>query len=67
MLVLDRLKGQKLIIEVPPSTEVTRVEILVEAVRGMRARLGVIAPKSTRIDREEIYLERKRLGAKVDS
>lgn len=65
MLVLSRKKGQKLIIN-------DNIEIvIIEADSGI-TKIGVNAPKSVSIYREELYLELKKVNeasksAKIDS
>lgn len=51
MLILTRRPGEVIVIETP-SGEVIDVTVLGTA--GCQVRLGVKAPKSTNIDREEI-------------
>lgn len=53
MLIIGRFIDQKVFIEVPPSTEPTRIEVIVTEVRGDRVRLGIEAPRSTRILRDD--------------
>lgn len=55
MLILTRRVGETEIIEVPPSTETTRIDITVLGVKGNQVRLGTNAPKHVSVDREEIY------------
>ena len=52
MLVLTRKVGEQLIIG-------DDVSISVVAVQGDRVRLGITAPKDTRVDRREIHEGRK--------
>ena len=58
MLVITRQKNEKLIMEIPPSTEARRVVIcLSDAVpirSGARVRLGITAPKDIKILRKEL-------------
>jgi carbon storage regulator len=53
MLVLSRLKGQKIRIG---------DDIIIEVVemRGDKCRLGIVAPKETPVHREEVYESIKR-------
>lgn len=54
MLVLTRRIGQRIIIG--PST--VPVEIQLIATKGSFARLGIVAPKETVVDREEVAVRR---------
>jgi len=55
MLVLSRDRDQVIRI----GEEIT---VCVMEIRGSHVRLGIIAPDDVRIDREEVYLERKAQG-----
>jgi len=59
MLVLKRDTNERIIIEVPPSDETTRVEIQVVERDRNGTRLGIAAPPAVRIDREEIWRRRQ--------
>jgi carbon storage regulator len=52
MLVLTRKIGEEIIID-------EEICITIVDIRGDRVRLGITAPKATRVDRREIY-ERRR-------
>ena len=52
MLVLSRKIGEKIVVG-------DGITITVLAARNGRARLGLTAPKETRIDRQEIFEKRK--------
>jgi len=54
MLVLTRRVGEEIIID-------GDIRITVVAISGERARLGISAPPSVRVDRLEIYERRSRL------
>jgi carbon storage regulator len=51
MLVLSRRVGDEIVID-------DAVRVRVVAVRGSRVRLGVCAPLSVRVDRDEVHRER---------
>ncbi len=51
MLVLSRRKGEAVIIA-------GNVRVEVVEVRGDKVRLGITAPESIRVDREEVHLSR---------
>lgn len=52
MLVLTRKVGEEIIID-------EDICITILDIRGDRVRLGITAPKETRVDRREIYERRK--------
>ena len=54
MLVLTRMRGEAIL--------VGEARITIEAVRGDKVRLGIEAPRSIRIDREEIALAKQAEG-----
>ncbi len=55
MLVLSRKKSQTIVIDVPPSTQTTRVEImLVEILHLKKVRIGITAPPDVSIVRSEV-------------
>jgi carbon storage regulator len=58
MLVLTRKLGEQIIIG-------EDISITVVAVQGDRVRLGITAPKETRVDRQEIH-ERRKSGEPAD-
>ena len=58
MLVLTRKLGEEIIIG-------EEIRITVVAIQGDRVRLGITAPKDTRVDRQEIH-ERRKLGEPAD-
>ena len=55
MLVLSRHVDEKIIIEVPASSTPTIIEVVVADIRGDKTRIGLEAPWSVDIKREEIY------------
>ena len=57
MLVLSRSPLESIVITLPPSTEPSRVEVIVVAVRGDRARLGFEASREVTIHRKEVQDE----------
>lgn len=55
MLTLVRRNGEKIRITAPPSADPTIIEVeLVHIQSYFRAKIGISAPLTTRIDREEI-------------
>jgi carbon storage regulator len=56
MLVLTRKIGEEIIID-------EDICITVVAIQGDRVRLGITAPKETRVDRREIHERRQRPSA----
>lgn len=56
MLILSRSENETLVLDVPPSTEPTRIVVLVAGVRrgAKRVQLGVEADKSVVIYRGEV-------------
>lgn len=60
MLVLSRKRNEKIILECSEGI----IEILVTAIPGDRVRLGISAPRSVGIHREEVFraIERQRAG-----
>jgi carbon storage regulator len=59
MLVLTRRVGEEIVID-------GDIRIKVVSVRGEKVRLGVVAPESVPVDREEIHQERTRFTADLD-
>jgi len=55
MLVLTRKVGEEIVID-------EHVHVTVLSVRGGTVRLGIAAPSSIRVDRQEIREERERLA-----
>ncbi len=53
MLVLHRTQNQKVFIDVPPSTEPTRIEVQVVDIMGIATRLGFTAPRAVSITRDD--------------
>jgi len=51
MLVLTRRVGEEIVID-------GQVRLVVVAVKGNRVRLGVTAPPSVRVDRQEVHASR---------
>jgi carbon storage regulator len=58
MLVLRRNTGEEIVIG-------DDIRISVVEVRGDRARLGITAPESVRVDRAEVYEHRMRFGGSL--
>ena len=58
MLVLTRRLAQTITLGDPLSTE-KAIEITVVEVRGDQVRIGISAPKDTRVDRKEIWLQKR--------
>ena len=58
MLVLSRRIGEQIVID--GNISVTIVEI-----KGSQVRLGVTAPKSVRVDREEVHARRQEEAAGI--
>ena len=56
MLILTRRIGETLNIG-------EEIEVIVLGIKGNQVRLGVAAPKDVPVDRNEIYLRKKREGA----
>jgi len=54
MLVLTRRIGEEIIID-------GNIRVVVTAISGNRVRLGIIAPRYVRVDREEVYEQRNQL------
>lgn len=54
MLVLSRKTNERVVISVPPSAEPTEVVVQVVDIHGGKARLGIQAPKTATIHREEV-------------
>jgi carbon storage regulator len=59
MLVLTRKIGEEILID-------EEICITIVDIRGDRVRLGISAPKETRVDRREIYERRRRPYAGED-
>lgn len=55
MLVLSRVKDEEIVIEVPPSSTPTTIQVIVVDVRGDKVRLGINAPKEVPVHRKEVY------------
>lgn len=53
MLIIARMVNEKIVIGEGDN----RVEVMVTEIRGNKVRLGVHAPKSVSIHREEVYRE----------
>lgn len=51
MLVLTRRVGEEIVID-------GSIRITVSAIQGERVRIGITAPPSVRVDREEVHLRR---------
>jgi carbon storage regulator len=56
MLVLSRKKGESVVIEDHDGQEII---VTICAVEGGKVRVGITAPRSMRIDREEIHERRQ--------
>ena len=56
MLVLSRRLGETIVIE-------GGIEVMVVAVQGDRVRLGITAPPSVRVDRQEVHERRAEFAA----
>lgn len=52
MLILTRRVGEKLMIDLGKGAP---IEVIVLGVKGNQVRIGVVAPKSVPVHREEIY------------
>ncbi len=59
MLVLSRRHGEEIIIG-------GNIHVMVVSVQGDRVRLGISAPRSVSIDRQEIHERRKAMEVEVD-
>jgi carbon storage regulator len=62
MLVLSRKKGESIIID-------DQIEIIVVAVEGESIKLGIKAPKSISVHRQEVYLaiqEENKLASHIE-
>ena len=59
MLVLTRRVGEEIVID-------GDIRITVVDISGDRARIGIAAPPSIRVDRREIYERRQRQACAVD-
>lgn len=55
MLCLSRKPDESIVITVPPSAEPQEVRVTVVEIRGLKARLGVVAKREVTVDREEIH------------
>jgi|JI10StandDraft_1071094.scaffolds.fasta_scaffold02263_27 carbon storage regulator len=64
MLVLSRFRDEKIIVQTPSGEEVT---IMVVDVRGDKVRLGVEAPASWPVHREEVLERIEKSKAKASS
>lgn len=62
MLVLSRKPSETVFVDVPPSTEWTRVAVTNVQQRGDKTRLGFDAPRAVSIVRKEIDDGRPRLA-----
>jgi len=51
MLVLTRARGEEIVID-------GNIRVIVIAVQGDRVRLGIQAPESVRVDRQEVHARR---------
>jgi len=54
MLVLSRKEQEKIIITIPPSTEVREVELLILDTGRGRVKIGFTGPETVKIRRSEI-------------
>ena len=54
MLVLTRRVGEEIVIDLD-------IRIAITAIQGDRVRIGVTAPKTIRVDREEVHRRRAKL------
>lgn len=61
MLVLERKKNQSLILifRDPAGVEVSRVRVMLTDWQGSKCRLGIEAPQSVEVLREELLLRRE--------
>jgi carbon storage regulator CsrA len=59
MLILSRRVNEKLVIVVPPSTAVTEVTVEVTSIGASQIKLGMHAPKTVSIYRDELPPERR--------
>ena len=59
MLVLTRRIGDEILID-------GNIRVTVLAIRGERARIGITAPESVRVDREEVHQRRANRVAETD-
>jgi carbon storage regulator len=57
MLVLSRRTGEEIVID-------EQIRIVVAAVQGNHVRLGICAPPTVRVDRQEVHERRSLLSAK---
>ena len=58
-LVLQRKRNEAVMIQVPPSTVATLIEVRVAEIRGEKVRLGFKAPGEVKVDRDEVYESKK--------
>ena len=56
MLVLTRRVGEAIVIDLD-------IRITIAVIQGDRVRIGVSAPKTIRVDREEVHRRRAKLAA----
>ena len=54
MLVLSRKLNESIIVDVPPSNQTTRIVIMACKLEPHQVRLGIEAPRSTTVAREEL-------------
>jgi carbon storage regulator len=55
MLILTRRIGETLVID-------SKIRVTVLSVKGMHVRVGVAAPKSVDVDREEVFNRKRQKG-----
>lgn len=65
MLVLSRMRDQKVVITVPPSAEPTHVEVTLVDIRGDKVRLGFDAPDGVVVDREEVAVAKRYAAPRI--
>jgi carbon storage regulator len=59
MLVLTRRIGEEIIID-------GNIRVVVTTIDGSKVRIGIVAPKDVRIDREEVHQRRREFAAQPD-
>lgn len=64
MLILSRKRNERCIVTVPPSTEPTRIEMMITEIRGDKVRIGWGAPIGVDVHREEIQRAIERDGVR---
>ncbi len=62
-LCLDRKKGERVVIEVPPSTETTTILVDVAQFFNRKVKLAFAAPRDVTINRSEVHdkIQREKL------